>query len=907
MTRHFSTNKRPRASKFLDRIHADTIGPFKPIGREGSRYALIVVDCCSRAPHVYSQSSNDATTTMKSLDRFCTDTGGKPKEVQADGGGEFKGICQRWCDSHGIQMRLSPPYAHYLNGVVERKIRSLKEMTRCLLNDSQLPHTFWPYALKYAAHIIYRSGTTALPGWKSPYEVIHGMLPKPEHLKVFGSKLIFHQGSDRRANQSKSSKALRNTGREGVFLGIDERFPSGTYTIYDTETHKVVHSNNVVFMESENITNTQAREYFSHPDVEDEEFYADPDYVPEEDLDTYDSNDDADDGEDEENIADPTNSETEDTTHIEEPTDDGVSGTRLPATHTSKSRRTRRRPDRYDPHVEAQRPQLMRRKVLHAVQHLYLLDGTLRDSDIKPTLPKSDRAAMNDPHFGKQWREAKAKELAQFERLKVFTEVDRNDVPLGAQIIPTHFIRSIKTSGRFKYRLVASGNLQLGTTAYAPTAALTSLRMVAAQCTQQGYPLRQADVSAAFLQSPIEDEVYVERPPRYDVDNREYRRKVWKLNKAMYGLRKSPRYWYQTVSKAMQEFGLTPSPSDPCKEGLLVGIWVDDFLYGGTKGNIVEFEQFLFDRFQCDTPEDAHLFCGITITQELHDGKRRVTLEQTRFIEQLMSDYAVTPAAVESPIQDYLEFSHGQEIDKKVPFRQLLGSLMYVMIATRPDLAFAIHHFSRHAQSYTKDHFAKLCRILQYAHHTQDKQLVYEQNGGCTLSAYSDANWAGCPETRQSTSGRIIFYGKSPVSWCSQLQRAISTSSFESELYALTDAVKEVVYLRIFLENIGVPQQRPSTIYCDNKATVQVCSGFDTNLKKLRHLRDLKRFLDIRRRFILTQNEDVQIIHCTADKMLADLLTKPLGPKKTSKCVQRILQTDRTGMVSSTYSSVGGY
>ena len=150
------------------------------------------------------------------------------------------------------------------------------------------------------------------------------------------------------------------------------------------------------------------------------------------------------------------------------------------------------------------------------------------------------------------------------------------------------------------------------------------------------------------------------------------------------------------------------------------------------------------------------------------------------------------------------------------------------------------------------------------------------------LSAQSDANWAGCSFTRKSTSGRIIFFGGAPVSWSSKLQQGIATSSCESELYALTDTVKEVLYLRLLLEDLRQPQEDPTTVECDNQATIAICSGQDQHLKRLRHLRELKRFLDIRRRFIQTKHAEVKLSHCQGQRMIADLLTKPLPTKKVN-------------------------
>lgn len=128
------------------------------------------------------------------------------------------------------------------------------------------------------------------------------------------------------------------------------------------------------------------------------------------------------------------------------------------------------------------------------------------------------------------------------------------------------------------------------------------------------------------------------------------------------------------------------------------------------------------------------------------------------------------------------------------------------------------------------------------------------------------------------------------MSWCSQLQRAVATSSCESEIYSLTDVVKEVLYLRLLLEDMTGHEMPPSKVWCDNQAAVQICSGRYQTLTKLRHIRDLKRFLDIRRRFIQGQKQEVSIHHCRADKMLADLMTKPLGSTKVGQINEKILE-----------------
>ena len=168
--------------------------------------------------------------------------------------------------------------------------------------------------------------------------------------------------------------------------------------------------------------------------------------------------------------------------------------------------------------------------------------------------------------------------------------------------------------------------------------------------------------------------------------------------------------------------------------------------------------------------------------------------------------------------------------------------------------------------------------------------MTFTREVSPTLLAYSDASRAGCPYTRKSTSGRVILYGGTPISWPSKLQRAIATSSTESEIYALTETLKETLYLRLLLEDLRQTQREPTTLLCDNMATISICSGRDQQLKRVRHLRELKRFLDVRRRFIQSQNAEIKIIHCTALNNVADPLTKPLGPKKMDRFRRQVLK-----------------
>ena len=861
--RKLARGSQPRAENPMDKIHVDVIGPFKPISRDGYRYSCVIVDCHTRESRTIHQPTNSSAATLKSLQQYCTEVQGHPKVIQVDGGKEFYKDWKEYCRQHEIRIDESPPYAHHLNGVVERKVRTIKEMTRCLLDYSQLPATFWSDAMNCACYILNRSPSRGLPKSASPFFMKHQEQPKIDHLRIFGCKVIFRD--ERTTTAGGTSKAFAPKGREGIFIGYEENHPRGTYKIFATDTHQIHFSNNVQFLESQNITHTNAANTFK--DIEHEEFHVDEPY----------------------NFDDESDSETED----ELPGSTIDSSQEQPATFR-KSTRTRKKTVRFDPANENSRPQLQRR-IQENPPHLmsvtstfpYMKLGVLKADDATSgsSEQQSEWEALQDPVHGPHWRAARERELNQFDRFNTYNEVHRCDVPASAQILPVRFIRKRKRCGKYKYRLVVMGNHQLyDSSAYAPTAALSALRLVMASSAARGWRLRQLDVSAAYLQSPIDEDVYVEAPPPPPTSasrNRKQNPIVWKLNKAMYGLRKSPRYWYETVRKAMTDHGLAQSDTDQCvysSKDLVVGVWVDDFIYGGSPEAVAAFESYITERFPCDDPSDAESFCGINIEQSHGPSGFTISIHQNDYIQKILRDHDISPRHVATPLITTLEPSKNPT--KDLPFREILGCLMYVMTATRPDISFAVGHLSRFGDCYDSNHYAAVIRLARYLANTPHRVITYNQQAQPRLEAQSDANWAGCHFTRKSTSGRIIFYGGGPVSWSSKLQQGIATSSCESELYALTDTVKEVLYLRLLLEDINALPSSPTTVECDNQATVAISSGRDQHMKRLRHLRELKRFLDIRRRFILSKNAEVKISYCQGSRMIADLLTKPLGAKK---------------------------
>jgi len=163
----------------------------------------------------------------------------------------------------------------------------------------------------------------------------------------------------------------------------------------------------------------------------------------------------------------------------------------------------------------------------------------------------------------------------------------------------------------------------------------------------------------------------------------------------------------------------------------------------------------------------------------------------------------------------------GQLLADPTFYRQLVGSLIYVTI-TRPDISFAVHTVSKFMQSPTHFHLSAVHRILRYLLGTSTRGLFFPAGSSPTLQAYSDADWAGCPDTRKSTTGWCMFLGDAPISRKCKKQDSVSKSSTEAEYRSMSAACSEVIWLRGLLSELGFSQAQPTPLHADNTSAIQI-------------------------------------------------------------------------------------
>jgi len=208
------------------------------------------------------------------------------------------------------------------------------------------------------------------------------------------------------------------------------------------------------------------------------------------------------------------------------------------------------------------------------------------------------------------------------------------------------------------------------------------------------------------------------------------------------------------------------------------------------------------------------------------------------------------------------------------PYRELLGALLYVSVTTRPDIAYSVGCLARFGERHGMIHWISLVRILKYLAQTQDlglefKRRVHQGEVDTSLEAYSDSDYAGCPNTRRSVSGYAIFLGGNLIAWHSRKQSVVALSSTDAEYVACTTAVTNIIDVRRVIQHVGLTLPGPTLLRVDNQSAIVMIQRrrFEPKLKHI----------DVRYHFIKQEiGKSVTVEYVQSQFNLADLFTKAL-------------------------------
>jgi len=256
---------------------------------------------------------------------------------------------------------------------------------------------------------------------------------------------------------------------------------------------------------------------------------------------------------------------------------------------------------------------------------------------------------------------------------------------------------------------------------------------------------------------------------------------------------------------------------------------------------------------------------------------------------------ALLPKLKESPKEAV------ESLPKGMTYRSIVGSLLFISLCTRPDIATAVNILARHSDTYGPAHVKELLRVVGYLFTTQDLGVTYHKQApkdvnrptimegahhpNKDLVAYCDADYAGATDFR-STSGYVIFMNGGPVTWSSRIQKLTAQSTSEAECVAACECVKEVLHLRLLLSELGYSHlcKEPTDIMEDNAA----CTAFAHNLK---NRRSAKHYV-VRIRFLQEQtleNKTVRFVQTPSARQISDILTKPLPKVQFQKLRDQLL------------------
>ncbi|GKA32194.1 retrovirus-related pol polyprotein from transposon TNT 1-94 [Tanacetum coccineum] len=410
-----------------------------------------------------------------------------------------------------------------------------------------------------------------------------------------------------------------------------------------------------------------------------------------------------------------------------------------------------------------------------------------------------------------------------------------------------------------KARLVAKGYRQEEgidfEELFAPVARIEAIRIFIANAATKNMIIYQMDVKTAFLNGDLQEEVFVSQPEGFE--DQENPTHVYRLKKALYGLKQAPRAWYDTLSKFLLANNFFKGAVDPT-------------LFTRKSGKHILLMSMM---------GQMSFFLGLQVSQ----SPRGIFINQAKYALETLKKYGMDLSdPVDTPMVDRLKLDEdlmGIPVDQ-TRFRGMVGSLMY-LTASRPDLVFAVCMCARYQAKPTKKHFEAIKRVFRYLKGTINMGLWYPKDNAMSLTAYADADHAGCQDSRRSTSGSAQFLGDRLVSWSSKKQRSTAISTTEAEYIAMSGCCAQILWMRSQLKDYGFDFNK-IPLYCDNKSAIALCCN------NVQHSRS--KHIDIRHHFIREQVENrvVELYFVETNYQLADILTKALPRERFEFLLPRL-------------------
>jgi transposase InsO family protein len=895
-----------KATKRLERVFVDLTGPQSVLSRSGCAYVMNIIDDCTGYYWTrLLKSKSDAARELREWLLMAENQSGKKLRYLVTDNGELRSQeMSCWCAERGITHQFTAPYTSTQNGRVERLHRTLMNKARSMRLSCNALLNMWDEFILTASYLSTLTASKA-SGGRTPYELWFGTPPSLSHLHEIGCRaFVFVQGAHPKI-------AARSV--EGVLIGYASN--AKAYRCWFRDSGRIIDSFHVSFIEhlDQQPSVSSVGTGMNVAPLAEESVAAPP-------LANQSANDDM--------SSSPLDGAASPPAHTDTGTDNlprrsARIGGQVPAPSREESNdgtvrgtAATRDPDQVRDATSQHKGELahvMDSSVDAPIEEhpLAIAAGDTPEEtpeDFKcfddvaflvdvedPDAPEWPDALKSDER--ESWLEGAKAELDSLREMNVFELILHRDVPPNRSVLRGKFVCRLKHDEvgnpvRYKVCWVAKGFQQVWGRDFSkttsPTARLESLRIVLHIAAANDWVIEQYDVKTAFLNGILPDDKvqYMEQPPGFaELDRKTY---VWRLIRSLYGMRQSSRIWNRALNASFLGWGFSRSECEWCvysrysENGkvTIVVVHVDDM--AAVSSSRMEADRFrteLESSWQITALGEPKLIVGIAIRRDR--TKRTIALSQTALIDKIILAYGQKDATIASTPMNHgtqllrpdpqspLDDEECERLDA-LPYRSLVGSLMYVASGSRPDIMFAVSKLSRFLDCYREIHWQAAIRVVRYLKGTRDLALeIGGSSSAPSLIGYCDSDYASDlgAEGRRSVSGYCFTLGSGVVSWSSKKQKTIADSMCAAEYMAALEAGRELVWLRTLLRELGFGSTSPTPLLCDNTAAVLLC-GDQAFHNRVKHI-DVK-YHWIRER---VENGEVLVGQIPTSGNVADALT----------------------------------
>ena len=484
-----------------------------------------------------------------------------------------------------------------------------------------------------------------------------------------------------------------------------------------------------------------------------------------------------------------------------------------------------------------------------------------------------------------RWKEAWESELTSLAKNNTWV---LEPLPIDRKAIGCRWLFRKKEDGRYKARLVAKGYSQQPgidfAETFAPVAKFTTIRTLLALGCASNWEIRGMDVKTAFLNSELEEAVYMEVPEGVTIPTKqatpEYQQPMaCRLLKSIYGLKQSPRAWYGRIDHFFRSNNFIRSEADHSlfvnyERQVILLLYVDDLVLAAPNNYQIDWIRLkLHQEFEKTDLGELRTFLGLEI--ERNRIRRTLHLCQSKYIRKILVSQQMhtcnpsnTPADPHVRLERSSSDYEASQAEKR-KYQSAVGCLMYAMLGTRPDISYAVSRVSQYSTNPNSTHWTAVKRIFRYLAGTQHRGLYYGTQG--VGRGYTDADWGGGVD-RKSIGGYAFTLNGAAITWNSKKQATVALSSTEAEYMALTQAVKESIWLQALLLDLGARSHLDElrNIYVDNQGAIALAKNAEYHART--------KHIDIQYHFIRQHIESGKVIltYSGTSEMTADIFTKAL-------------------------------